>query len=111
MNTIDSSQLLAQLRLAAAQAKGAGVLPAADAATGGANGVSFSTALKQSIETVNAMQQRSSELKQAFELGTPGVNLSDVMLASSKAQLGFQAMVQVRNRVVEAYQEVMRMPV
>ncbi|MGE0080907.1 MAG: flagellar hook-basal body complex protein FliE [Thiohalomonadaceae bacterium] len=111
MNTIDSSQLLAQLRLAAAQAKGAGVLPAADVPAGEAAGVSFSTALRQSIETVNAMQQKSGELRQAFELGAPGVSLSDVMLASSKAQLGFQAMVQVRNKVVEAYQEVMRMPV
>ncbi|MFA7619298.1 MAG: flagellar hook-basal body complex protein FliE [Thiohalomonadaceae bacterium] len=111
MNTIDSSQLLAQLRLAAAQAKGTGVLPAADAPAGEAAGVSFSTALKQSIETVNTMQQKSGELKQAFETGAPGVSLSDVMLAANKAQLGFQAMVQVRNKVVEAYQEVMRMPV
>ncbi|MCK9530864.1 MAG: flagellar hook-basal body complex protein FliE [Hydrogenophaga sp.] len=110
MNTIDSSQLLAQLRLATAQAKGAGVLPAADASAGTA-GASFSSVLKQSIDTVNGMQQTAGELKQSFELGTAGVGLSDVMLATSKAQLGFQAMVQVRNKVVEAYQEIMRMPV
>jgi flagellar hook-basal body complex protein FliE len=112
MNTIDSSQLLAQLRLAAAQAKGTGVLPVGDSSPADATGgVSFSSVLKQSIDTVNGMQQTAGELKQSFELGTPGVNLADVMLASSKAQLGFQAMVQVRNKVVEAYQEVMRMPV
>lgn len=112
MNTIDSSQLLAQLRLATAQAKGAGVLPAADASPAdAAGGASFSTALKQSIDMVNGMQQDAGQLKQSFELGAPGVALSDVMLASNKAQLGFQAMVQVRNRVVEAYQEIMRMPV
>jgi flagellar hook-basal body complex protein FliE len=112
MNTIDSSQLLAQLRLAAAQAKGNGVLPVGDAsATDAAGRTSFSSMLKQSIDTVNDMQRTAGDLKESFELGAADVSLSNVMLASSKAQLGFQAMVQVRNKVVEAYQEIMRMPV
>ena len=112
MNTINTNQLLMQLRSAAAQAQGIpqGGIPAAPASTveGGAN---FSSLLTQSIDKVNEMQQTSSNMRQAFEMGAPNVTLPEVMLASSKAGLAFEGMVQVRNKMVEAYQEIMRMPV
>ena len=106
MNNIDTSQLLTQLRAAAAQAQTE--KPADPEQTTGDN---FSSLLTQSLDKVNQMQQHSGELKNAFELGDQSVSLPQVMIASSKANLAFEATIQVRNKVVEAYQEVMRMPV
>jgi flagellar hook-basal body complex protein FliE len=107
MSTIDTAQILAQLRLAAAQARGPAAAPAAQKP----EGANFSAMLKQSLDAVNNMQQTSAQMKTSFEAGDPNVSLPEVMIASGKAELGFQALVQVRNRVVEAYQEIMRMPV
>jgi len=106
MNTIDTSQLLTQLRVAAAQAQSEPVKPAEQA--GGDN---FSSLLTESIDKVNELSSESGALKKAFETGDPNVDLPQVMIASNKAGLAFDAMVQVRNKVVEAYQEIMRMPV
>jgi flagellar hook-basal body complex protein FliE len=74
------------------------------------NDTDFSTILKQSIATVNDTQQASTELSKAFEMGEPDVSLAEVMIASQKASVSFQAMVQVRNKLVDAYQNVMNMP-
>ncbi|GAB4303225.1 MAG: flagellar hook-basal body complex protein FliE [Thiohalomonadaceae bacterium] len=106
MNTIDTSQLLTQLRAAAAAARGTTAEnPAA------APGVNFSSFLQESIGQVNALQQQSAQMKTAVSMGDTSVSLVDTMIASSKAELGFQAMVQTRNKLVEAYQEIMRMQV
>ena len=109
MNSINTSQLLMQMRAAAAQAQSApqqtaGVAPA----DGTAN---FSSLLSQSIDKVNGMQQDAGSLTRAFEMGSANVTLPEVMIAKSKAGLAFEGMVQVRNKVVEAYQEIMRMQV
>jgi flagellar hook-basal body complex protein FliE len=106
MNTINTNQLLMQLRAAAAQAK----MPAAQPVeqSGGAN---FSSLLSQSIGKVNEMQQTSSSMSRGFELGDPNVSLPEVMIAKSKAGLAFEGMVQVRNKMIDAYQEIMRMQV
>jgi len=109
MNTIDTSQLLVQLRAAATAAAGQPAQPAGAAEqTSGAN---FSSLLSQSIDKVNASEQESSALKEAFQMGDPNVTLPQVALAGAKAKLSFEAMLQVRNKMVEAYQEVMRMQV
>jgi flagellar hook-basal body complex protein FliE len=107
MNTIDTAQILSQLRLAAAQARSS-TAPAAGVKADGAN---FSAMLKQSLEAVNSVQQTSAGLKASFEVGDPNVSLPEVMIAANKADLAFQSVVQVRNKLVEAYQEIMRMPV
>ena len=60
---------------------------------------------------MNEAQQSSGELKRAFELGESNVDLAQVMIASQKANVSFQAMVQVRNKLVEAYKDVMNMPI
>ncbi|HYM26622.1 MAG TPA: flagellar hook-basal body complex protein FliE, partial [Steroidobacteraceae bacterium] len=59
---------------------------------------------------VNDSQQRASELSDAFERGTPGVELPDVMLELQKASVSFRALTEVRNRLVSAYQDIMNMP-
>ncbi|WP_409317229.1 flagellar hook-basal body complex protein FliE [Pseudomonas sp. KCJK9016] len=74
-------------------------------------GSSFSDMLGQAINKVNDTQQASSQLANAFEIGKSGVDLTDVMIASQKASVSFQALTQVRNKLVQAYQDIMQMPV
>ena len=52
-----------------------------------------------------------AQLANAFEIGKSGVDLTDVMIASQKASVSFQALTQVRNKLVQAYQDIMQMPV
>ncbi len=71
----------------------------------------FATLFKEAVAAVNEAQLESSRLKKAFEMGEPGVTLPEVMVASEKAKVSFQAMVEVRNKLLEAYREVMQMQV
>lgn len=71
---------------------------------------SFGATLRSAIEGVNAAQHRSGELVKAFELGEPGADLAKVMVAAQQSQVAFRATVEVRNRLVQAYQDVMNMP-
>lgn len=72
---------------------------------------SFSDMLGLAVGKVHETQQASTQLATAFEIGTSGIDLSDVMIASQKASVSFQAMTQVRNKLVQAYQDIMQMPV
>lgn len=72
---------------------------------------SFAGALKASLDAVNQTQQSANALGQAFESGTTTASLADVMLATQKASVAFQATVQVRNKLVQAYQDIMNMSV
>ena len=93
------------------------VMPRSDAIPVGGTGraaeaaPSFSATLRGALEGVNQAQQRSGELVKAFELGEPGADLAKVMVASQQSQIAFRATVEVRNRLVQAYQDVMNMPV
>ncbi|MBD9368303.1 flagellar hook-basal body complex protein FliE [Xanthomonas sp. XNM01] len=71
---------------------------------------SFSETLRGALEGVNGAQQRAGALAQAFERGEPGADLARVMIASQQSQVAFRATVEVRNRLVQAYQDVMNMP-
>ena len=71
----------------------------------------FADMLGQAINKVSDTQQASSQLATAFEIGKSGVDLTDVMVASQKASVSFQALTQVRNKLVQAYQDIMQMPV
>ncbi|WP_220813408.1 flagellar hook-basal body complex protein FliE [Pseudomonas paralcaligenes] len=72
---------------------------------------SFADMLGQAVSKVNETQQISGQLASAFEMGQGGVDITDVMIASQKASVSFQAMTQVRNKLVQAYQDIMQMPV
>ena len=76
-----------------------------------AGAASFSDMLGNAINKVSDTQQASSQLSNAFEIGKSGVDLTDVMVASQKASVSFQALTQVRNKLVQAYQDIMQMPV
>ncbi|WP_305823526.1 flagellar hook-basal body complex protein FliE [Massilia brevitalea] len=81
------------------------------AANEGASKVSFSDALKNSLEQVSNSQKHAEELGQKFALGDDSVSLSDTMIAMQKSSIAFQATVQVRNKLVSAYHEIMNMQV
>jgi flagellar hook-basal body complex protein FliE len=75
------------------------------------SGRDFSSMLKTAIDEVNGAQQEAKLLTRQFEAGKDDVNLQDVVMSLQKASLSFQTMVQVRNKLVTAYQEVMNMQV
>jgi flagellar hook-basal body complex protein FliE len=76
-----------------------------------AEGADFGSVLKHSVDGANNAQHLAQQLARDFETGANGVQLHDAMIATQKANITFQAMVQVRNRVVAAYQEIMNMNV
>jgi flagellar hook-basal body complex protein FliE len=109
MDTKGIDQMLGLLRATTAQATGK---PAeTQSAAGGAGGVDFATVLKNSIEQVNQTQQQAETLAANFAAGDGNANLHDVMIALQKANVSFQEMVQVRNKLVSAYHDVMNIQV
>jgi flagellar hook-basal body complex protein FliE len=84
----------------------------AQAAAQGAKPASgFGTALARAIESVNASQRSAEGLAREFQLENSAVSLEQTVLAANKANIGFQTLVQVRNRVVAAYHDIMNMQV
>ena len=67
--------------------------------------------LRNAVDSVNETQMKSAELQRAYELGEEGVDLTEVMIQMQKATVSFEAMTQVRNKLVTAYQDIMNMPV
>jgi flagellar hook-basal body complex protein FliE len=123
MSAIDTQRLLMEMRSVAQQAQMSNVgasnplsgitdVGAVNGVDGGDNvSTDFATLMRQAVDKVNNMQQDSNHSKEQLELGEPGVELSDVMIQAQKASLAFQAMSQVRNKLVEAYKDVMNMPI
>jgi len=104
MSDMNVNQLLAQMRAMSLESKG---LPTVKESAPDSD---FSVLLKQSIDSVNETQQAAGKLTTAFETGDSKVSLAEVMVASQKASVSFQAMLQVRNKLVDAYKDVMNMP-
>lgn len=80
---------------------------------GGASGVgapSFGDALGNALKKVNSLQAETRDLQAAFERGDPKADLARVMVAAQASSVAFRATVEVRNRLVQAYQDVMNMP-
>lgn len=94
------------LRPALAQSSKAVALPNADGQGGG-----FSGALKSALQSVSAAQNQASQLQQEVQMENPKVSLEETMVAIQKAQIGFQATLHVRNRMVQAYTDIMNMQV
>lgn len=102
-------QVLTQLRGAVARAGiSSGASPTAAA---GPKPADFATLLKASLEHVNGTQQHAVQVAKDFEMGVPGASLQDVMVSIQKANISFQQTVQVRNRLVSAYHDIMNMQV
>ncbi len=117
MSNMQIDSVLAQIRSLQQQTKiGAPTLQPSQLAAGvgqagGSPQVSFASVMRQGLDRVNEAQTKAGNLATAFEKGTPGIELSQVMLESQKASVSFRATVEVRNRLVSAYQEIMNMPI
>jgi flagellar hook-basal body complex protein FliE len=105
MSDIAINQVLAQMRAMQALAN-----PQATPEAVKGQG-KFSNLMQDSIKEVNAAMQESRAMTTRFEMGDPTVSLAEVMVNSQKAGLQFQAVAEIRNRVLSAYKEVMNMPV
>jgi|ERR1035437_15030 flagellar hook-basal body complex protein FliE len=111
MPIIDTSRIQAmveQLKAAAARSQGS-LNPLQTEKPAGK--VDFADALKTSLDQVNNAQQKADQLGQRFAVGDDSVNLSDVMISMQKANISFQATIQVRNKLVSAYHDIMNMQV
>ena len=107
MDTKGIDQMLNVLRATAAQAGGR-TSEATPATPGGGD---FSQVLQKTIEQVNQTQQQAEALAANFAAGDDTANLHEVMISLQKASVSFQEMVQVRNRLVTAYHDVMNIQV
>ncbi len=71
----------------------------------------FAEMLKNAVDNVNTLQKDATNLAQAYERGDDGVDLPQVMIGLQKSSVSFEAMTQVRNKLVDAYEKIMNMPV
>jgi flagellar hook-basal body complex protein FliE len=108
MSDFAIQQVLAQIRTLQAQTT-AQLGHAQGAAP--ASGTSFAEVLRRGIDEVNARQQHASQLVTRFEQGEQGLELPEVMIEAQKASVSFRALVEVRNRFISAYQDIMNMPI
>jgi len=100
--------LLAEMRAAMAVAQG----DATPKITAGAAGATdFASVLKSSLDGVAQTQNHAEAMQKAFVLGDDKVSLSNVMIEMQKANISFQTTVQVRNKVIAAYNDIMNMQV
>ncbi|HMA00523.1 MAG TPA: flagellar hook-basal body complex protein FliE [Steroidobacteraceae bacterium] len=108
MSSMQIQQVLAEMR--ALQARASGIAPP-EQATLSAQPSDFANLMKTSIDGVATMQNRVTALASAYESGDKSVDLTRVMLEVQKAGLAFHAMTEVRNKLVDAYTQVMNMSV
>ena len=109
MSTIDVNNLLSQMRQMTAQVRPPETAFKAAPPVGGQ--ADFSSVLKQSISAVGRNQMEAGRMAASFERGEPGADLGRTMIAVQKADLSLRTMVEVRNKLVDAYKEIMNMPV
>ncbi|MFL0809584.1 MAG: flagellar hook-basal body complex protein FliE [Agarilytica sp.] len=113
---MDINRLMMEMRALKSQTQafsGPGSIAAHDVANpaGKVKGPNFSDVMSQAVNKVNEVQQSSGAMQKAYLRGDPNIDITDVMVASQKASVAFDATVQVRNKLVEAYKDVMNMPI
>jgi len=113
MSTIDQSRLL-QMRSsilnqnqALQRAAGRGGVGAAEGAEAAPD---FGAAINNALQQVNAQQTKAGDLSEAYERGDTH-DIVSVMIERQKASLGFETTLQVRNKLLSAYRDIMNMPV
>ena len=124
MNRIQSLQSQALAQLAAQRLLNPGIAAASPKATAAASAAqasvaqpvakteaNFSTAFKNALTAVSASQHKATELQNKVQTGEPGASLEETMVAMQKSQIGFQTALHVRNRMVQAYTDIMNIQV
>ena len=113
MSTIDPSRLL-QMRSSILNQNQALQRAAGGAAAGGAAGAGaapdFGSAIASALQQVTTQQAKASDLSEAYERGDTH-DIVSVMIERQKASLGFETTLQVRNKLLSAYRDIMNMPV
>ena len=107
MSNMDINQVLSQMRAMSAAAQNNTI----DSEVPGAGKLDFGQVMKNSLDQVSETQSAAKNLATAFESGDTNAELPEVMVALQKASISFQAVTQVRNKLLSAYQEVMNMQV
>lgn len=112
MTTIGSNNLLAMRKAIIEQndALQKAGMPGQGPETEKSGVTTFGTQMKAAIEQVNSLQQESAAARTDYELGRT-TDIAQVMLAKQKASIGFEATLQVRNKLLSAYKDIMNMPV
>ncbi len=115
MSNMEIDRVLAQIRSMSQAGKAGGAGGVGGVGPAGAKGVTgvgddFAKLLKQGIESVSTSQNKAADIANKFERGVPGVELPQVMLEMQKANVSFRALTEVRNKFVDAYREIMNMP-
>lgn len=110
MSTPAIQAAVQQMQGMAAQAASTQTITGAQASAAVGQG-SFGSELQASIQRINRLQQAANTQAMAFQAGDPNVELNDVMVDMQKASVAFQMGLQVRNRLVSAYRDVMNMQV
>jgi flagellar hook-basal body complex protein FliE len=105
ISTANMQAMITRMRMMADQ-----ISPDTSSGMPAAQGSSFGESLKASLDKVNELQMVAKDKTTSFELGED-ISITEVMLAKEKASIAFEATLQVRNKVLTAYQEIMQMPV
>lgn len=112
MTELNISSVLSQIRALREQAQRvqSPLAPKVGIGAPAAKPVSFSETLSGAVNKVAEMQNQATRMQTAFELGDPKADLTQTMIAMQKSQVAFRGLVEVRNRAVQAYQDIMNMP-
>jgi flagellar hook-basal body complex protein FliE len=102
--SLDMQSMITRMRMLASQ------MNAENIASQGSKETAFSDSLMQSINKVNELQSVARDKTVRFEEGED-ISLTEVMIAKERASIAFEATLQIRNKVLSAYQEIMQMPV
>ncbi len=106
---IKAQSLYAEMQALALQAQNP--ITPAPVAIDNPTSADFGDMLGQAIRNVSDMGIESKNMQQRFDMEDPNISLADVMVAKEKAGIAFEATVQVRNKVLEAYKSIMNMPI
>jgi flagellar hook-basal body complex protein FliE len=104
MSNVEINRVLAQMRALNSELQPA--RPAEDATR-----AEFGEVLREAVDKVSEQQATAASMATAFEAGTSDASLAEVMVSMQKASISFQAMTEVRNKLIDAYHEVMNMPI
>ena len=107
MSSMEINRVLEQIRALQSQTKIGQPQPAQPQPVNGPG--EFANILQKGLSAVSQTEQRANQMTEAFERGTPGVELPQVMLEVSKASVSLKAVSEVRNRLISAYQDIMNM--
>ena len=110
MNAIDQNRLLQMRSAIVSQNQALQRAAGLDASSQTDGASSFAQTLSDAVSTVNAQQAKASDLSAAYERGETH-DIVSVMVERQKASLGFEATLQVRNKLLSAYRDIMNMPV